>query len=351
MIDFFSNLYKDSWAEQAVEGISGTVDSVTGALGLPDDYSQGLDGDLAQSEYDFRSLIFPNDLGMDDNGHYIIININVPTKSNDGTALAGEFTTTENYTTALDPVKRSKVDTLRFAGDLGRQSQPRPFYRSNGQQGLVLPRRTRRIKESIALHMPTPVLHHDKNEYQEMSLTEIEGRIVTGALAGIEETFVGRVARNTTGAGAPTSMSEAGAGVVAGAARLSGNPINPAIEVLFSTKYLRSYVFDFLMAPRNETESVNMREIIKALRFHSSPELNGYLWIPPAEFDITFFNKGVENISILRMNTCVMEAVEVDYTPTGIYSTFTNGHPVIARLQLHLRELEPIHKKRVLQGF
>ena len=31
------------------------------------------DNDLAQSKYDFNYRIFPNDLGMDDNGHYMII--------------------------------------------------------------------------------------------------------------------------------------------------------------------------------------------------------------------------------------------------------------------------------------
>ena len=114
------------------------------------------------------------------------------------------------------------------------------------------------------------------------------------------------------------------------------------------------------MAPRNEKESRTMHHVIKTLRFHGAPELSdrvvpvigqGLFWIPPAEFDITFFHKGVENMNILRINTCVLERIEVDYAPTGMYSTFRNGHPVAARLSMGFRELEPIHKLRVAQGF
>jgi hypothetical protein len=103
-----------------------------------------------------------------------------------------------------------------------------------------------------------------------------------------------------------------------------------------------------------------MHSIIKTLRFHGAPELSdvavpfigqGLFWIPPAEFDITFFHKGKENMNILRINTCVLERIEVDYAPTGVYSTFKNGHPVATRLSMGFRELEPVHKKRVLQGF
>ena len=100
-----------------------------------------------------------------------------------------------------------------------------------------------------------------------------------------------------------------------------------------------------------------MEQIIKALRYHSAPELDktsiigGFTFVPPAEFDITFFNKGVENIHIPRISTCVLERIEVDYAPTGVYSTFRNGYPVAARLSLGFRELEIVHKERILRGF
>jgi hypothetical protein len=51
------------------------------------------------------------------------------------------------------------------------------------------------------------------------------------------------------------------------------------------------------------------------------------------------------------MNTCVLDQIEVDFAPTGTYSTFSSGHPVMARLSMGVREIEPLHKRRVIQGF
>ena len=47
-----------------------------------------------------------------------------------------------------------------------------------------------------------------------------------------------------------------------------------------------------------------------------------------------------------------MDRIEVDYTPiSGAFSAFENDHPVAVRLSMGLREVEPVHKTRVLQGF
>jgi len=113
---------------------------------------------------------------------------------------------------------------------------------------------------------------------------------------------------------------------------------------------------EILMAPKNKMESDTVKNIIDTLRFHAAPELDtmiGFIptFIPPAEFDITFFHKGKENTKIPRINTCALEQIEVDYAPTGVYSTFANGHPVAIRLSLAWRELEILHKQRVTQGF
>lgn len=311
--------------------------------------------DLAQSKYDFKYMVFPEDLGMDYNGHYMVININVPTKIDRKTA-AGNFT---DFFTPLEPIQRSKVDTLRYGGGLlsGIGSGDVPL--------AGIPRFTRRITESIALFMPTPLVYNQHNIYEEVSLTALAGKMGVGVLNGIggfAEAFVrsqsNSLARSIAG-GLKKLFSETGqlAGQVSSVMQ---NPINPAVEVVFSNTAQRQFTFELLMAPRNERESYAIKNIVRTLKFHASPEINnslsggyvGLTWIPPADFDITFFNKGVENTNILRINTCVLERIEVDYAPAGgTYSTFRNGHPVAVRLSLGFRELEPMHKQRVLQGF
>ena len=308
--------------------------------------------DLGQSRYDFRYLVFPNDLGMEDNGHYMVININVPTTALNGNAPAGRYAD-GNFTVL--PNELSKVDKLRFGG--GRLLPGAVGGGNEGSRPLFsIPRRTRRIAESIALHMPTPLVFNTQNAYEEISMSALAGKVGSVMAKQVGRAFGSVLGGTVVGAiGGAIGGAVAGAGgIVSAGAKILQTPINPAVEILFATTLVRQFTIEVLMAPRNEQESINMKAIIKTLRFHGAPEISDVLslfWIPPAEFDITFFNKGVENTNILRINTCVLERIEVDYAPTGVYSTFRNGHPVAARLSMGFRELEPVHKQRVLQGF
>lgn len=326
--------------DQAGNWISSTVSGVYNSISGQDWFStpeQASGTGLAQSTYNFRYTVFPNDVGMDYVGHYMVININVPTVGFRRADLSQGLQVNApagNYTNQFTPLNQvSKVDSLRFGTAVG----------EGNSAAWVIPRQTRRIAESIALFMPQGLYFSQENLYEDISLTETAGKIGVGAasVAGL-------------GGLASTVGSLAASG-----AQLMSNPINPSVEVMFTTTYLRQYDFIWLFAPRNVEESTNLRTIIRALKFHGSPEINtaltglrGTTWIPPAEFDITIFNKGAENINILRINTCVLRAIEIDYHPEhGQFSTFRNGHPVQVRIRLQFQEVEPIHKLRVLQGF
>lgn len=294
------------------------------------------DTTLEQSRYDFSYLTFPDDIANDYIGHYMVININVPVKSS-GTvrgAFGGQGTLLDEY---------SKVDVLRF-------SNRNNVFGGANREALSMQRYTKRIAESIALFMPTPVVHSTRNEYEDISMTALAGTIGTSALQGAAG-LVGGVGGATVAGALLNGVGQ----TVGTASQLLGYPINPRVEVLFSTTSLKQYVFEFLMSPRNEKESDNLKNIIRTLRFHAAPEIDqftgGFTFIPPAEFDITFYNKGIENTNIPRINTCVLERLDVDYAPTGAYSTFRNGHPVSVRLSLGFREVEITHKQRVLDGF
>lgn len=314
---------------------------------------------LGQSQYNFNYTVFPRDIGMDYNGHYCVININVPTQGikTNGLTLnepAGAF---RNFFTPLNQV--SKLDVLRY-GNYTIPGAPDAAFRSP----LSIPRNTRRIAESICLFMPTPLTFESHNSYQEISLSALGGKalgIGSQVASGVIDTLssavfggstIGSLIGSVVGSVASPGTQE----VVSVGAKLAQAPINPAIEVVFANTYQRQFAMEWLLAPRNQEESYAVQKIIQTLRFHAAPELNqgvvrGFTWIPPADFDITFFNKGAENNNILRINTCVLEKCRVQYDPTGVYSTFRNGHPVAVQLSLAFRELEPVHKARVLQGF
>lgn len=307
------------------------------------------DNTLNQSKYNFNYRTFPDDIANDYVGHYMVININVPVFAASGNQRSS-YRGAEFGQTLLDK-EYSKVDTLRFGGAVNvGGTNPVTGNPAFEREPLAIPRYTRRIAESIAIFMPTPLIFNTANRYQEVNLTSLAGGIVTQT-AGL----VGGARFGETGAAVVGGLTNAAGQAAGNVSGLAGYPINPRVEVIFSTTNLRQYRFEFLLAPRNEKESINMKAIIDTLRYHSVPEIDGttagFTFIPPAEFDFTFYNKGVENVNIPRINTCVMDQIEVDYAPTGVYSTFSNGHPVMARLSMGVSEIEVLHKRRVLQGF
>lgn len=322
---------------------------------------------LTQSKYNFNYRAFPNDLGMSYAGHYMVININVPISVTSARLGVNDATPATNLNPIpfnMDRNELSKVDVLRFG---------RGGSTTATNSDSLTTRRTRRIVESIALYMPgTQLVYNGMNTYEEISMTALGGQLLTGAIAGgatIASYFGigsigGPLANYAQKLGVPAFAAQAAnfAGNVVGGAlsavetgfKLMGRPINPRVEVLFSLTPLRDFQFEFLMIPRNADEAETIRRIVETIRFHAAPELDNYglNFIPPAEFDITFFQNGKENLQIPRINTCVLTRCEVDYAPgTGTFSSYSNGAPVATRLMLVFREVEPVHKLRVLQGF
>jgi hypothetical protein len=318
--------------KNAIDGLQNTL---LGDGGAPGNSGTASGLQLDQDRYAFNYTVFPNDLAMDDNPHYMIININVPTKGikTNGLQLgdpAGSFTGNSPNTPlsifgplGFQPLNQvSKIDVLRYGG-LGTPGVIQtPF--------VSIPRNTRRIAESIVLHMPQGLIYRSDNVYENIELTSLGGKV---GIQGLDRL----------------------AGAAATGSRLMQKPINPLVEILFANTLQRQFTFDLLLAPRNEEESRSIHKIYTTLKFHGSPELNpvtlGHTWIPPAEFDITFFHRGRENLKLPRINTCVLDTIVLDPSPQGLYSTFSNGYPVAWRLGLGFRELEPVHKQRVLQGF
>jgi hypothetical protein len=325
------------------------------------------------SKYNFKYYKFPTDLTQSYNNHYMIIQINVPAKF--GYAVRGNFpiTGTTGELSKVDELNSITNNVLtggasRFVSSEQARRQGRVGgigLTDNPYAGTYDPlkmgptsRGTTRISDAIALFMPTPIIYNTINDYEEVKLTQLFGQGIA-ALAGAAS------ARNASAAGASIADAQAAGAsasgavdafgrVVGTASKMFGYPINPRVEVLFSNTKLRQYVFEFLLAPTSEEESKVISNIIRTLRFHAAPELEafGTFFIPPAEFDITFYHNGKENLALPRINTCILDRIEVDYTPQqGMYASFSNGHPVTTRLSLGLREVEIIHKTRVYQGF
>lgn len=321
-----------------------TEDTVTGLPSLDEVLNLDVSDPtgLEQSEYDFNYRVFPEDLTMSDSAHYMVININVPVH------IGGARRSSYPVGTILND-EFSKVDNVRFNSKLNASfnqeigATNNAFGAPTERELLAIPRSTRRIKESIALHMPNGgLVYTEDNQYEPISMTSMAGNLV------------GTVGKAILKEGASLTLFNAVGQGVSNGSKLAGYPINPRVEVLFATRPQRQWMFEVFLAPRSQTEAQTAKKIIDTLRYHAAPELGygGFYFIPPAEFDITFFRQGTENQYLPRINTCVLERIDIDYAPqSGVYSTFRDGSPVAIRLSLGFREIEIVHKRRVLQGF
>jgi hypothetical protein len=361
---------KPGFWDNLIQGANSVVTTIKNDLNAIADYGSTLPDDtsLSQSKYDFTYRVFPSDIGAEGsfNGHYMVININARDASSfadfvtgpgGSTRFGGQITQRINTFKVL-PEELSKTDALRFKID--------PQYKTASGQALStpfpLPRFSRRIVESIALYMPSTMAHTTNAEYENISLTGLgHAMLSSGARAARD---FGHGFGNGIGGGGTlgTLLNLAGGAastLLGGAnrlAQLGQIPFNPRVEVLYANTPQRAFQFEFLVAPSNQKESDTVEQIYRTLKFHQAPEINSsfpkaLFWTAPSDFDITFYNRGKENTHIPRINTCVLETIDMDYAPTGVWSTFSNGHPVTMRMSLRFRELEVLSKLRVLQGF
>lgn len=333
----------DFWKEY-LHIITYGLSDVVGSIGNAAVNASGLNNGLDQSKYDFTYRVFPENLGDEENSHYMILNINLPVSASLFSGLPG--------TDLVGSTEFSKVDTLRISEmTSGAGGVVGAFLGGTGGGGTFGRTASRRIASSIALHMPNGgLVFTDDNKYEEVSMTSMAGSAIASGIG------IASKAADKSGmfSNLGTSIWNAVTGAVTNVAKISGMPINPRVEVIFATRPQRQWMFEVLLAPRTATEAETIREIIRTIRYYAAPEITaaGFAFIPPAEFDITFYRNGVENTYLPRINTCVLEKIDIDFAPAdGKYATFKNGAPVAVRLSMGFRELEITHKARVYQGF
>jgi hypothetical protein len=327
------------------------------------------DQTMGQSKYDFTQRTFPSDLGTGYNGHYMVININVQ-----NTTQMASFGSQNNQKQISTPIsgEKSVVDVVKgqlepnlYGGRLSYENDfrggPAATPASSQNQESYINRPTTRIKESIAIFMPNSELTFtDKHEFDNISLTKFAGSFITGGAKFLAAVGGMAFTRSLTATDklvdAAGKITGATGDMISSVGQVLGTPINPKVEVLYSNTNLRQFAFDFLFAPANEQDSLALEQIIKTLRFHAAPEIipgfvSSFFFTPPSEFDITFYNRGKKNDKIPSILTCVLEQIDVSYSPAGAYATFHNGYPVQVRMMLQFREVEVIDKQRIALGF
>lgn len=223
-----------------------------------------------------------------------------------------------------------------------------------------LNRNADQLAAAIALFMPEGINTNYSHSYDELSLTS--------SLGGMGLFLQGLASKTGSAATRDAFIMEGAASIASNftqkASDLSsallfattGKAVNPQLEMLYKSPNLRTFTFDFRLVPRNSAEASTIVGIINLLKHHSSPEIpagtTGRYFIPPARFEIEFYNDQTDNPNpyLFKTKQCVLTEMSVDYSPNG-YSSFYDGAPVETRLQLQFKETVILDKFDVLAGY
>lgn len=133
--------------------------------------------------------------------------------------------------------------------------------------------------------------------------------------------------------------------------RATGNVLNPNLELLFTGVNLRSFIFDFDFAPRDEKESNVVKEIIRVFKQSMAPKSGGTgagagLFIKAPNVFLLKYKSGNQDHPYLnKFKPCALRRMGMNYTGSGSYSTYADKTPVHMKLTLEFSELNPIYNE------
>jgi hypothetical protein len=223
----------------------------------------------------------------------------------------------------------------------------------------IFPKTTQLTSDSIALYMPDTLSYQYSQSYDTPSLGgEATGQAVAAGGALLEKIkegdlsgAAGGLAKAAAG-GVVKSMVDKFGGATGQVAftAITGAVSNPLLEMIYKSPNFRTFQFDFTFYPRDEREALEVQQIIEKFRFHQAPEIASAanFLIPPSEFDIKFYYGGGENPNIPSIATCVLENIDVNYTPNGfsayevpgenLPSLGRTGMPVAIQMTMQFKE-------------
>ena len=343
---------------------------------------------LDSNPLSFGTYQFPKDVFENQQlGHYMVFYVNQTNRSKyyygatDGysgsdAAFANTEDSKRGYTGLRSDSDRLKVKNNKKKGknlSTDKQDLSKSDRNSAALQGFSSARKTTtRISDSIALYLPANVTETTSASYEDtptgtlgVAATQIIAGVTAFELKEFEKigkiggqalsTISQEILKNLGGAFVEALTGSEGAIPLAN--KVFGRADNPFVEVFFNAMNVRTFQYNFNFAPRNESETDEIQQIIQLFRFHMAPELqenNRYLTLP-SEFDIHYMYKAnngqsYENDYYGRIGTCVLENVTTNFTPNGVKS-FANGAPTQITMNLTFRETETLTKEKINQGY
>ena len=134
-----------------------------------------------------------------------------------------------------------------------------------------------------------------------------------------------------------------------------GYVFNPQKQMLFEGIEFRKFNMSFTFTPYSAKEAQDVKEIVKLFRKWSAPQKTtlggGMFWNPPAVFGVDFKFNNSQNLNIPKLKDCVIESVEVNYAPNGMWSAHSDGAPVQTTITLSLQEMDLVDRTDIENGY
>ena len=133
-------------------------------------------------------------------------------------------------------------------------------------------------------------------------------------------------------------------------ARSTGQIVNQNNRLLFNGVTLREFNFSFKLTPRNETDTDNIKKIIRTLKVHMSAKNNGsttdgtgmYLKTP-GYFKLEYRKGNNKHPFLPSFKECALKNMAVNYTGENVYATYHDGTPISMQLELSFQEIVPVY--------
>ena len=210
---------------------------------------------------------------------------------------------------------------------------------------------------SVILPIPAGIQDSSSVRFGDGSMSPLDMAKANVALTAVQDlgagvSEVGNQARKIADAFGDTKGALAAviAGMASGSSELltrtTGAIANPNMELLFGGPNLRTFSFQFLLAPRDKDEAMTVIKILRFFKQGKSPiSTKSRLFMKsPHTFQLSYRNSEGKNHKYLnKFKECALSSFGVNYAPNGNYSTYEDGVMTAYQMTMTYSELNPIY--------
>lgn len=135
---------------------------------------------------------------------------------------------------------------------------------------------------------------------------------------------------------------------------LNGEAINPMSELLFTGIDHRTFSYTFTLFPKNADETNLLKELVYFFKCHMTPELSpntaNIMLRYPDYFKIRYLYNNADNPWLNKIAYCVLTRFNVAYQ-ANLPAFNYDGSPQGVTISMEFREIEPIYRQFIVQGY